>query len=355
MIRLPLVLAIATLAGVAAAQTKLDLGDAAPPLKVAKWVKGTPVPAFQKGKVYVVEFWATWCGPCRQAMPHISEIARKYSKDVTVVAVSVNEQNDGTNAYQAKVADFVKSQGKNMDYNVAVDDLAGTVDKSWMRAAGQGGIPTSFIVNRDGKVVWIGGPMTIEKPLAQVIDGTYDMSALVAQKNRENELGRKHREEFAALNEASKANDYAKIETEVDRLWDIYPNERQNLMFQKAHALSMQGSGMTDYLRSVVAKYPDDRPIQWSAAWIIVDPRFTYVKEHDWDFAIRTAQRAVDLATVPDWNAEFILALAYNGKGDYKKADEIQAHALQLAAKAPELTPEEIQKMRDMMKRPASK
>ena len=41
----------------------LTLGDAAPPLQVREWLKGTPVQKFEKGRVYVVEFWATWCRP----------------------------------------------------------------------------------------------------------------------------------------------------------------------------------------------------------------------------------------------------------------------------------------------------
>src|SRR5437762_6606240 len=139
-----------------AAAERLGIGDPDPKLEVKEFVKGDPVKQFDKGKTYVVEFWATWCGPCRTSIPHVTELQKKH-KDVVFIGVSVWERD------QSGVKPFVKEMGDKMDYRVAMDDVAegakgneGKMAKNWMTAAEQDGIPAAFIVNGEGKVAWIG-------------------------------------------------------------------------------------------------------------------------------------------------------------------------------------------------------
>src|SRR5687767_6815741 len=69
----------------------LDLGDKAPEISISNWIKGSPTYlAGGAGKtVYVLEFWATWCKPCRDNIPHLSDVQDRFKrKDVTVVAIS---------------------------------------------------------------------------------------------------------------------------------------------------------------------------------------------------------------------------------------------------------------------------
>src|SRR5262245_34659074 len=64
-------------------------GDPAPVLKVSKWLQGAEVKKFEPGKVYVIEFWATWCGPCINVMPHLSRLQAQYeSKGVTIIGLT---------------------------------------------------------------------------------------------------------------------------------------------------------------------------------------------------------------------------------------------------------------------------
>ncbi|MCP5522162.1 MAG: redoxin family protein [Verrucomicrobiales bacterium] len=147
-----------------------DLGKPAAPLKIAEWVKGKAVDlADAKGrKVVVVEFWATWCPPCRTSIPHLTELQKKF-KDKDVVFIGVTDEKADV------VKPFVKKMGDQMDYIVAIDQ-DGQTAKGYMEAYGQNGIPTAFVVDKAGNVVWVGHPMAdLERTVEAVLAGTYDI------------------------------------------------------------------------------------------------------------------------------------------------------------------------------------
>ena len=68
------------------------IGRRPPPIQVAKWVKGEPLTDFEPGKVYVVDFWATWCGPCIAAIPHLTKLAQTHKGKLEVVGISISER-----------------------------------------------------------------------------------------------------------------------------------------------------------------------------------------------------------------------------------------------------------------------
>jgi thiol-disulfide isomerase/thioredoxin len=148
---------------------KLGVGDPAPALKATKWLQGDEVKSFEPGKVYVVEFWATWCGPCLVMMPHMAEMQAEYKdKGVTFIGFSAKDPNNT----EAKVTALVKKRGPKLKYTFAYADNRDTYD-GWMKAAGQGGIPCSFVVDKAGKIAYVGHPMYLDVVLPQVVKGTW--------------------------------------------------------------------------------------------------------------------------------------------------------------------------------------
>jgi thiol-disulfide isomerase/thioredoxin len=167
---LSLTLAAAAAALVTVPARAAELGDKAAPLEIAEWVKGKPVNlADGKGKtIYVVEFWATWCPPCRTSIPHLTEMQKKF-KDQGVVFIGVSDEPVG------KVKPFVEKMGEKMDYVVAVDKDSQT-SKGYMEAFEIGGIPHAFIVDKESRVVWQGHPMIgLEEAVAKVVAGKLDV------------------------------------------------------------------------------------------------------------------------------------------------------------------------------------
>jgi serine/threonine-protein kinase len=165
----------------------LGVGDPAPKLDVKSFVKGEPIATLEPGRVYVVEFWATWCGPCRVSIPHLTELQKKHP-DVAFIGVSIWEQD------QNAVKPFVAAMGDQMDYRVASDAIPengnandGIMATTWMKAAGQGGIPTAFIIDKGGRIAWIGHPMSMNEPLEKIAGGWWALTAASARSRKESE------------------------------------------------------------------------------------------------------------------------------------------------------------------------
>lgn len=164
---------LAALAPRAAAQddATLAVGSAAPPLVIDQWPRGVPVTRFERGRVYVVEFWATWCTPCHLVVPKLTELQRN-NPALTVISVAASEQATTVNRDDRleKVQDYVSKRSDEIGFTVAYDG-SGEMWRRWMVAAQRGGIPAAFIVGPDGRLTWIGNPLVpdFEKELAATL------------------------------------------------------------------------------------------------------------------------------------------------------------------------------------------
>jgi len=116
------------------------------------FIKGSAVPIPPPGRPAVLEFWASWCGPCRTAFPHLSDIARKQ-KDSGLVVIGINIEGDSP-----AVRKLVVDQGTRMEYTVAID-AGQQASNKFMGAAGVSGIPCAFVVDSKGIIRHYGHPM----------------------------------------------------------------------------------------------------------------------------------------------------------------------------------------------------
>lgn len=162
----------------------MTIGSTAPALDIEHWVqdgngKYKPVTDFADGKVYVVEFWATWCGPCIASMPHLAETQQKYA-DSGVQLISISDEKLSKvqefleRPFQSKEEDGPKTFGELTSVYCLTADPDRSNHTNYMQAAAQNGIPCCFIVGKSGLIEWIGHPMEMDEPLAAVIDDSWN-------------------------------------------------------------------------------------------------------------------------------------------------------------------------------------
>jgi thiol-disulfide isomerase/thioredoxin len=247
----------------------LMVGDPAPVIEVSRFIKGEPFRDFQEGRVYIIEFWATWCLPCLDSIPHLTELQKKYGEKIEILGISVWEPRENA------VEPFVKQWGEKMDYSVALDKVEGLssadearrqhesvekgrMSKGYMVDSGWDlfGIPAAFIVNQEGRIAWIGEPGEMDRPLEEVISGKYDLAKAAAEYSK-----RMAREAFAR-GERKKARELLEKEEPeaalqvVDSLLKLNPPDQDDYIF-KFEILLLHMSSPDEATQFMTAALPD--------------------------------------------------------------------------------------------------
>ena len=256
-------------------------------------------------------------------MPHLSQLQRDYKdKHVTVIGMT---SVDETNTLEA-VSAMVKEKGDGMDYAVAFDDERKT-NEAWMTAAEQKGIPTSFLVDKSGKIAWIGHPNDADVPLAQVVAGTWDYIEGPALMKR--------------IADARRAI-YAARREEPKRALELFKK------FQADYPATAKGMDSLHF--SILAQLPDQLAAATSVgtkvvdhaieaknamalnafAWGLVDPNVD--RENRFlDLALRAANKASGLTEEKDGAILDTVARVHFWRGDLELALRIQKRAVEHA------------------------
>lgn len=190
-------------------------GDSVTPAALGKieWVQGSAPAAWEPGKLYVLECWATWCGPCIAAIPHVDSLYDAYeTKGLRVIGVNVFE--DG----KEKVEAFVKKKGAGMSYPVAYTGKSGAFESEWLTPAGVDSIPHAFLV-QDGKLLFSIHPASLTGQMVEtLLAGGAGRDEMVAGALREHAKKETTASALKEFHEASAAKDPAAMEKAVARL-----------------------------------------------------------------------------------------------------------------------------------------
>ena len=266
------------------AHAKLAIGDPAPPLAVKQWVKGGPVDlAAGKGKnIYVIAFWASWSEPCQPAIPHLSELQKKYKDRGLIVAGLTDEP-------ASVMIEFVEKMGAKLDYAVGVDDRDKTF-QAYMTPFDQQNVPYAFIVDKEGRLVWHGHPMgSLDKALEELVSGKFNLEQI-----------KKH-----------------------DRLTKLQLEYLQlvNAPATRAKAAELGNTIVTDFGNNAGGLN--------AFAWRIMTDR--RIKHRDLPLALKASKQAYELAGTKDATVVDTYARALFENGDKQAAIEHQKAAIRLA------------------------
>ncbi|MCD0460573.1 TlpA disulfide reductase family protein [Roseiconus lacunae] len=220
----------------AQAEADLDVGSKAPALDIAHYFdeSDAKVTKFKKDNVYVVEFWATWCPPCVASMPHLAELQQKHRPDnVHIVSISDEDRETITEKLQEPYPGKEQSFAEVTAPYTLTSDPDGSSHRDYMLAAGQNGIPAAFIVGKSGVIEWIGHPMELDEPLAQVIDDSWDREAFKQERLQEEQF-QEALQKFAQLAGRGNVEEAGKmLETQISETTNEEFKERwTNIRYQ---------------------------------------------------------------------------------------------------------------------------
>jgi tetratricopeptide (TPR) repeat protein len=293
------------IASLACSALGVEIGDKAPPLSANAWLNGSAAqPDKPDGKtIYVIEFWATWCPPCRQSIPHLNKLLQEY-KDRNVVIVGVTDEPEDV------VRPFVRKL--DMQYLVAIAPK----EANGLWTEGIPGIPQAFIVDSKGTIVWAGHPMAgLDDALKGIFEGTYDAEKVRTQAAQEEDLK-------GLLSEG----DFAKALKKVDAM--IAKNPKDFALCQLKLELLAQlerFEQVKKFYREIYKTFSDSAEEMNTLAWIAATSPF---EMGDLDIAWEAATRAVQLSNRENSAILDTLARVYYATGLFDEAVKAQEEAL---------------------------
>lgn len=301
----------------------LNVGDRAPVLTIDEWVQGASVDLSRQigSRIFMVEFWATWCPPCKASVPRLTQLQNKYKNDLTIIGVTAVDDRGNT---PSAVRRFVRKQGENMSYTVALDKGL-TTTTAYMGDSVLVGIPYAYLIARDGRIAWHGSPLdpSLDEVVDSLVSGGFDFSAAKVAAEVE--------QRFRALEPLLQMGRWSAVWDGLIGVLKLDPAEETAL--QLMLAMYLEGKKDAQAFRSwasahIEANRDKAKAMERLAALLCSNPN---LEARFPDLALEAARAAYEASNKRDASVLAVYAQALYQIGDVDRAIELQVAAVGVA------------------------
>jgi thiol-disulfide isomerase/thioredoxin len=141
---------------VSSSQAQLKVGDKAPEIVITNWIQNVPKSKDLKGKFIIIDFWATWCAPCLESVPHMNDLVDKYKSRKDLVFLAITDEN----------AEKVNRMLKRVHFSsIVVADTSRKTSKDYKATS----IPMCVVIDDKNQIQWVGHAAKLTKETIEAI------------------------------------------------------------------------------------------------------------------------------------------------------------------------------------------
>ncbi len=302
------------------------------------WLQGTPVKEWEKDKVYIFEFWATWCGPCLAAMPHMEQLHQAFKDNPLMQIIGVNVMDRKT---PEALKEFIKNRPTPLNYTMAVDVDGKKTREKWLEPRKVNGIPHAFAV-KNGQLIWRGHPAQLsEKTMQAMLKPDFSAASLPAKgPDAGAHEWQRYRETSQKVRELVEKDGKQGAQALLKQVQDSgkFPQD-QVIQLKMIPFLVLAGQGKFEEAQSVLndvsKEYPDDYRVQIDIAGTLMEGKSVPAGKMDAALVERCLNRCIEISRKSNKEASLpwrMMAELRERQGNMKEALQDMEKALSLTS-----------------------
>lgn len=302
------------------------------------WLQGAPVKEWEKDKVYIFEFWATWCGPCLAAMPHMEQLHQAFKDNPRMQIIGVNVMDRKT---PEVLKEFIKNRPTPLNYTMAVDVDGKKTREKWLEPLKVNGIPHAFAV-KNGRLIWRGHPSQLsEKTMQAMLKPDFSAASLAAKGPDAGAHEWQHyRETSQKVRELVEKDGKLGAQALLKQVQDSgkFPQD-QVIQLKMIPFLVLAEQGKFEEAQSVLndvsREYPDDYRVQIDIAGTLMEGKSVPAGKMDAALVERCLNRCIEISRKSNKEASLpwrMMAELRERQGNMKEALQDMEKALSLTS-----------------------